>query len=418
MYELISAIGLPKVGVKRWQEIQISNVPMVSIYSTYESVYLTLKSTFNQNVFLTLDLEEIKARASVLNDTLSQFLVSNGNTTLPTVQGKYTIENKYVKYRDAVRSGYKITPVDQNGILNSPIPYPDRDWLALTKQDTDYHRMQSRCLVSVNGMFHLTDTDGNKLLVVDGAKSRRLCGQTNVGIHSFNNVAELDLIPITDSMIHRRYPDIPLSKVMYIDTGLNLNGKTLGIVLGGYLHILDRKTFYRISDSIVAIEFQNYPILERYFESKKYIDLSSLGLDLDENNPDLVNYPQLTSDIVLRKYATLSQSFLVAINSLDIFVEREELPTSKIPGTFISYNKPVYPLFTGYGRVSEYWVTEEKPFWSLNVVNDQMDNYMFQTFDTSNLNNINNVKDPKDPYEYGRGHYLKIGLSLRTLTGN
>lgn len=418
MYELISAIGLPKVGVKRWQTVAISNVPMVSIYSTYESVYLTLKSTFNQNVFLTLDLEKIKSRASVLNDTLSQFLVNNGNTTLPTIQGKYTLQEKYVRYRDAVRAGYKVTPVDQNGILNSPTPYSDRDWLALTKQNTDYHRMQARCLVSVNGMFHLTDTDGSKLLVVDGAKSKRLCGQTNVGVHSFNNVAGLSLIPITDSMIHRRYADTPLSKVMYIDSGINLNGKTLGIVLGGYLHILDRKTFYRISDSIVAIEFQNYPLLERYFESKKYIDLSSLELDIDEDNPDLVNYPQLTSDSVLRKYATLSQSFLVAIDSLDIFVDREELPTSKIPGTYISYSQPVYPLFTGYGKISEYWSTEEKPYWSLNVVNDATDNYMFQTFDISNLNNINNVKDPKDPYEHGRAHYLKIGVTIKTLTGN
>ena len=142
MYQLISAIGVLREGTKRWKNVDITNVSMLSIYSQYEKVIATLINTFNPTQKLNLDLERIKSRANSSSLTFSQYLVNNANNALPTEIGEYQINTKYAKYQDAVRAGYKINPVDRSGVINSTIPISDRDWLALTKPGIDYNTFQ------------------------------------------------------------------------------------------------------------------------------------------------------------------------------------------------------------------------------------------------------------------------------------
>lgn len=417
MYNLVSAIGKSKQYNGRWSAIDISTIPMVQIYNDYSKVIATITSSFAPTVKLSLDLDEVKSVNISSSVAFNDFLINNGNTTLPTSTVLYELSTKYCIYSDAIRARYKIMAVAEDGNINSNIPIPDRDWLSLKKPNINYTLFQKSCLVSVNGLIHLTDTDGNQVLVRDGAKSARISKLNQVGITSFRELGELELMPITTSMIHRRYPDIPLNRNMYIDIGPAKPNKTAMLVLGGYLHVLDNTTFHRISDSIFAINFENFPLLERYFESKQFIDLSSLGLDASVQYNAAINMPELLTDDVLIKYATLSQSFLVFINTENMFVENAALKRSNLSGKFTSHIEPIYPLIVGCGLIADYWRVKEDKQWALSMNVNWQNNYLFNTTPLQNLNNVNDARTPENLLDLGRGHFLKIGSDIRKIVG-
>lgn len=422
MYNLVSALGKSKQYNGRWSSVDISDVSMTQLYHDYSDVLVTITSNFAPTIKRTLDLADIKSANIGNSATFSQFLVANGNTTLPTATDTYVLETKYAIYADAIRAHYKATPINSDGHLISPIPMIDRDWLALQRPaekypDFDYELMQKSCLVSINGLFHLSDTDGEKLLVVDGAKSQRIAKTNQVGLTSFREVGDLQFIPITESMVHRRYDDVPLSRFLYIDIGQSIINKTAMLVLGGYLHVLDDLTFHRISDRIYAIDFSNYPLLDRYYESRSIIDLTSLELDVSETNDFTVNTQQLYSDEVLTKYVTLSQSFMVFVNTEDLFVEKQALRRSNLPCKFTSYVEPIYPLIVGCGMLGDYWRVDEDKQWALTVNQNWQNNYQFNTVPRSTLVNVDDARSPHDLYDLGRGHFLKIGTDIRKIVG-
>ena len=293
----------------------------------------------------------------------------------------------------------------------------ERDWLCMTKTGINYTLFKNSCLVSVNGFIHMTDTDGTKILVQDGAKSGRIARNNQVGITSFADIGQLEMIPITADMVHRRYTDIPLKTKLYIDIGTPKPNKTAMLVLGGYLHVLDDSTFSRISDSIFTIDFQNFPLLERYYESSQCIDLSSLGLDVHTENPFIVNVEQLYSDEVLTKYATLSQSFLVFIDTDNLFTETHALHHFSVPGMITSHIEPIYPLITGYGALGDYWRVKEDGQWALTITKGWQENYLFQSTGIENLVNVSDTRCPENPANVGRAHFLKIGTDIRAVIG-
>lgn len=422
MYNLVSALGKSKEYNGRWSSVDISDISMVQLYHDYIQVIVTLTSNFAPTVKLSLDLDELKSGNLSATYTFSEFLTLNGNAALPTFLDTYVLETKYAKYVDAFKAHYKVVPVGPEGHVDSPVPMLDRDWLSLTRSvetypDFDYDFFQKNCLISVNGMIHLADSDGEQLLVIDGAKSARIANKNQIGIISFREVGELNFIPITEAMVHRRYADVPLSKALYIDIGTSVLNKTAMLVLGGYLIVLDSTTFYRLSDDIYVINLENYPLLERYYESKESIDLSSLGLDASIENEHMVNRNQLYSDEVLTKYATLSQSFIVFVDSEDVFVEKQALPRSRLPGKFTSPVAPVWPLVVGCGAIGDYWSVKEDGQWALTVTKNWQVNYLFNTTLRSNINNVDDAREASNPLDIGRGHFLKIGTDIRKIVG-
>ena len=99
--------------------------------------------------------------------------------------------------------------------------------------------MSRYCLISVNGLLHKADGSVNGLYVRDGAKSSRIANKTNVGIISFKDVGEFDIIPINRNMIKQPSETLRLKEKIYLDLNTDLSNKTVLLSLGGYLHAVD-----------------------------------------------------------------------------------------------------------------------------------------------------------------------------------
>ena len=411
MYTLISAIGEPRGGDSRWAAVEIGNMPLATIFSTYSNVFAVLSNNFlDHNVSLSLaDIREAHGASSA---TFNDFLAGLGNSALPTSDAIPELNTRYAKYADAFHAGYKVTPVHPTAAPDAELPPSERTWLRLTRRDTDYVLFKKSVLVVINGFIHQTDGDVNGVYVKEGNNSATLSRRAEIGLISFRELGQLTQVPITEEMLYKQKPEQRMRDRTFVNLGQDLTNKTVMLVLGGYLHLLDAKTFYRVGEQTVAIDFGNLPFYERYLESREVIDLSSLPIEKTNRNDSQVGVENFLSDEVITAYMTLSQSFFVILDNPFVFSSRLAVHEAHMPGMFISYQRPDYPMVAGYGRTMNYWYTYEDQQYSLTVTDSFKPNRVFNTVNAKAQQSIADSRLPNDPVRHSMGYFLLIGRDI------
>lgn len=411
MYQLTSAIAKPLNGNGHWISVDIGDVAINVLFSTYSRIWAILTNSF-LTAPVALDLAQIRSQVGGESITFSQFLTANGNATLPTTNQIPAIKPRYAKYVDAFQAGYTVQPIHATAAPDAQLPAADLTWLYMTRPDTDYSTFYKSCLVNVNGYFHATDAGPNGVYVKDGMTTARISRENQLGILSFANLGSLSFVPITADMVYKQNDRENYKDRAYVDIGQDVSDKTVMLVLGGYLHVLDRKTFYRVGASMFAIDFGNLPFLDRYFESKKYIDLSSLPLSSTPRNDGQISTTEFFSDANILAYLTLSQSFFVILDNADIFAELSALPKTVLPNVYTSYEKPIWPVILSSGRLANYWPISEEGQYSLLCRNAFIPHPLYDTIDPRKVSSVSNQCDPGNANEIARAYFLKVGSDL------
>lgn len=410
MYTLVSAIGKEKSDPRKWKQIDISNITLNDLFINFKTVLALLTDPYmdEPEVF---DIEAIRVTHSGVNLTFNQFLIENDDSTLPTRAGSLDIKSVTAKYADAYRAGYSVNLISQTGVLDSQEPKEDKTWLILQKEGLDYDLFTKHCLTMVNGFFHLCEANSDGAFIKEGAVSNRICGQSTVGIVSFKGISELKQIPITLDMI-KPQADNPLHFRAVIDVGEDVTNKTVLLVVGGYLVLPGTGVFSLESESRLLIDFNNYSIPNRFFESNNYLDYSSFVLDTPSTNSEQYILDELYGDEFIKSLLTMPQSFIVILDNPDVYFEQEHVRVSPMPGIYTSYVKPEYPLFVGQGMAANYWYTHQKPYWSINTIDGLRHRRQYNTTDTRSLVSLDESRDPGDPVNWSRAYYLKISSDV------
>lgn len=414
MYTLVSAIAKSRSGGRRWTEVSIGDVGLNELFSTYSKIIATLNNNFLTGP-VSLDLDTIKAEYSGRTITFSQFLTQNGNKALQTTEGATAINTKTALYSNAFRSGYSVDLVSPDAGADTPLPRSDRPWLSLTRPNTDYQEFVDHCLVNVNGFYHFVDGGAGGIFVQDGGKTCDYSKENNIGILSFLNVGPITCLKITDDMIYKQNINQKLGERVRLDLGMDISNKVVMLVLGGYLHVYDPKTFWRINDTCMVIDMGRLPLIDRFYESWKTIDLSSLNLDFNSNNPSQFAVEQFYSDDVIRAYLKLSQSFVVILDTPDIFVERSYVEVTTLPDIFVASEPPKWPLVVGYGKHTNYWQTGSGPWdprWTIYSRNTLKKNYLYHTTDARDEISVSAELDPAKIANHSKAFFLKIGRDV------
>lgn len=408
-YTLVSALGKSLTGGQEWSSIDLGDMTFAEVVKGYSTVYAILTNPFITGQ-VSLNIASILPNITNHSLTFNTYLGSIGNAALPTSASIPSVQTSYARYMNAFQAGYSVTPIASMAALDSKLPVADKPHVVLTRANTNYESFYQNCLVSVNGFIHMTDTDkATGVWVLNAMKSCILSKKNKIGILDFQDIGTLSIIPITADMIYKQNTRQSLCNHAYINAGRDLTNTTVMLVIGGYLHLLDTKTFKLVGRESIMIDFNNYPLLERYYESKDYIDLSNLALSTFSNNPDAISVEEITSDAAITALLTLSQSFIVLLNNTDVSMDLVQLEKMRWPGCYASYVTPVYPLMTGYGKLNEYWWVYEKPRYALKCADNLKDNYIFNTVpDPRTQITVTNQADPMHPKDISNGYYLQI----------
>lgn len=407
MYQLISAIAKHKSPGSPWLRVDVTATKLADIYSTYEEVYFEVKNAFwTKN--RTMLASALRPRITQMSQTLPEFFTSIGNNTLPTVNGLASIKQGEVIYADAYWAGYSL---ERAIYARNPgyIPAPsEADCLVMKKEGVKPADLLKYCLVTVNGLVHRVDADSSVNYVLNAFNSVRIARRHEVGIINFKNIGALQCVSITPAMVHRRDPNQSMANQLYIKSPVSTKNKTVALVMGGYLHLLDNFTFCRVGEDIFCLDTQSLPLIDRFYESEKLIDLSSLGLERKGKNNVQISRAQLTSDETLTKWMTLSQSFLVLINNDVVNVEREQIETGSSWGMYVVPKEPTKPLLANYGSFLTYTKAVDDGKWTLTTGANTVNNLLVNTAEDFNSPFPADNRIPHNREEISRAQFLRI----------
>lgn len=411
MYTLESAVAKPQGNDNRWVTLDISTMKLVDLLMNYKKVYVVLTNPFIDHK-VTLDLEEIRAKYSVSKLTFTEFLTETGNKNLPTIDSVPVLSNRYVKYRDGVMAGYKITPVNSKKSPDADIPKGDKKDLYLTKKGLDFTEFGDYCMVSVNGFYHYVDTDSKGAWVIDGMKSNAVCKENYLGITSFKEVGKIQHKHITKEMLFKLSEIQDYRYQLGIDVGENINNKTIALVIGGYFHILDNRIFYQYNDNCIIVNTAKMNLLSRYQEMRQYLNLEELPFERSSRNESMVVVDDFLSDENLEALFTMSQSFLVLIDNTELFTETEYLRTPPTPGLLITPSVPDRPIFHRFGKLADYWWQKGCHFYAVQVGDNQWSRLQSETIQLAKLPATGDSEQTQMPVDLSPAFFLKIGCDL------
>lgn len=408
MYTIVSAIGVPFGVNQRWQIVELVSYPVWQLFTDYRVCQITLIPEGSTD-FVYLSLKDIAASYSTYPGFFEQLLQELGNEALPTTPTGVVMSKSEATYTDAFRVGYKATPVDSDNIA---IPNLDNQLFShvrLERKDAkiDYDFFQNHCLVSVNGYYHQTTTDGvNGVVVQDAMKSVRISKQNQVGLWSFSNLCSLKTVTKAECS----------TSITGTSATLTLPGsltdKYVFLILGGYFVPVDSSALMQVAPNAFTIRFDLLPMLHRYVESSNYIDVSSILGNATPANPNALQVGDLLTPAAIEAWLSLSQTFFVVLDKKEIFIERQAIKRIGQASRYISYQEPKYPLVLELGRQPAYWSVQENTQWSLNIANNRQADVMYEVNPLPDT--IKAVEDlPGMPGHLQYAHLLQLGSDVR-----
>lgn len=410
-YMYIEAHVLPNTLAPQWRIENIKESRLLDVFSRNREIVIKLEHNGEE---IYVDFNQFRAEFATYQNTLATFLLSLEGKTVEKVQEPDFNRIDYIRYEDAYRVGYatKLTKIG----VHFPNEYPKSELsdveLFRPGKVAGAEKLHSQCLLSVNGYYHATDSDGTRSYIVDAGKTAEKSKVCLVGITSFQKLGSLSKYKINDADLSREKADRPLKERVFLKLPGELEKKSFFLVLGGYLVFPKDGVLWQVNDDTAAIDLTRLPYIERLLESSQSLDLSSLGLTESELNPENINLEEAWSDAVIRKYFQLSQSFIVVVDREGLFWAKKVIRQILAPGMFTSWQEPTYPLIVGHGRLAEYWKTMEGGYWSVNVLDNWYRNYLFSRHQQQKtVKNVTGMLSFDRPFEYSQGLLLEIGAT-------
>lgn len=412
MYTCVSAV-VKTQGVNQKYQVKDVNAELVrDLISQSTAVYLLLTHPAIPNT-VSLDLMSVPDITVTIPATLTvaQWLTSRGNASLPTKEELPVVKKASVRYNDGFLAGYSISLLHPTAGEGAELPDSEMTDLRLTRSGMDYAAFCKKCLVTVNSLLHITDSSTRGIRVVDGGRSVQYANKNSIGIHSFSEVGELNFYPIDKDNVYKRNGlNLREGFTIKLPDEVDLLGKVVLLSLGGYLHTGQHR--YSITgERTIFVEWAKIPFAERYFESRKLIDLSKFEdtVEFTANQGFTLDMLQALSDESILAYLGLSQSFIITVDTDDFLHERVPLERTGLPGRYYFYEPPIYPMQLGTGLMPEYIPVNDDGEYELCID----DNFAKRFYDDTRLISENNRATgfavPQFPKFYASAYMLKMG---------
>lgn len=397
-----------KAGAQ-WEEIDGTNEIVASLFQKYRDIILVLGDDTSTDERI-VDLAQVKPSYALFNNTLTilvQSLSSYGFETLPALPMS---DVGYVTYVSAHWARYAINFAKAGVEYLQGTPVDMLTDVSLRRDDVEgKDTLHKYCLFSVNGYIHNSEMANGITYVKDAGKSMQYTQSNQMGILSFLDVGALSKLPITASMISVMPGFSSLSERIKLTVPEEYIGKPCFLVMGGYLIFADGLGFTQVSNLSYSLDMTSVHYVNKVLESQQYLDLTALGLLPTGNNPTAFSLDDLKSDDVITKYLTLSQSFLVFVDTDRLFWGRIPLRQSNSPGLFTTYQEPTYPLFLESGRMCDYWKQEERGRWSVTMADSYRRPWMHQHENEANLKHLFGQLSFDAKNQFSQGFLLEIG---------
>lgn len=413
MYQYVRAFLRKRGKNQQWTNVDISGMQANIVFRDYIAGYVTLTNATLGAGELYVDLTALKQHNSPnQNMAFSTWIGIIGFATIPTLATEPQYATSEILYSDAIQANYKLRACKNDIIPDLPefesyidnvqveLPLSERRDMAISKPNTDMRLLQRAALISINGFYHRSMMRGVELQVVDGAHNALRKSTPDVGITSFADIGEITQHPITPEMILIGNPIKPevgyqYQHGCYIATGIDMTDKSVMLVLGGYLQVED-STYDIVNKTlgIVKINFNKINMPLRIFETMDVMDLQTLGLTQSMVREGAVSISEIYSNDIIMRYLTMSQSFIVIVDTPALYRTRSLVEHTGLYGVYDCPTEPKYPLKTRYGRLVNYWTRRAAEVFILETEHIPAYSYLYSTTSWRTERVVNNTRLP------------------------
>lgn len=340
-----------------WETPDIGVMPCNQIFTKYREIYAVLQNTYIEGA-LTLDLSKIRTKIETLSMTFDEWLVQNANTALPTTEGIPTVTYLSSRYGDAYDAGYSLKGTDSRYSPEMVVTPEHQVDILLSRADTDYSKLVKNCLFTVNGLFHRASASQDGVYLVKGGECCNLVNDIQVGIFNLQDVSSFECLSFMSGYFKKPVKLLDYKDKIYIRFPRKLSGKSLFLVLGGFLITPNQGAFKLINDDTLMVNMNRIPYHRFFFETLKRANVDSMALD--STGDDRRSVKELDSDEAIKQYFLLPHSFLVVLDSQDITVRESRVGDMGIPGRWEYHTYPQGVLRASDGTHPEYRVLEQE----------------------------------------------------------
>jgi hypothetical protein len=409
MYQLTAGLLKSRARGSSFEEKDLSSYKVKSLLRDYKETYLVL-SHFAMTGPITLRLKDAERLIVSLSTdpTVTEWLTGLGNTALPTLTGLPKVIRKSILARDPWQAGFSATLCVPFGSPFNETTDADKTDIWLTRDKTDYVTSQSHALATVNGLLHRVDADKEGMYIINGGVTFRRSKNAILGLLSFESIGKIKTHAITPDMIYHTEPTGKLSDSAFIKLPFNAAGKVVGVVIGGYLHLVSSDVKV-LGDKSIKLLMNRIPYWERYMESRGTIDMSSMERFHKVNETDISLYDNagFNSDECIKELLTLSQSFLVEIATDNMSVRAVKTTNTGLPGRFYWHEQPLFPLRTELGKLPSYVSFEEDGVFVLCIDNNLVQRRVFTQIENQDRLLTTEARQSNWARQYHRGDLVQ-----------
>lgn len=376
----------------RWSIEDVSKIALNQLMQLYRQVELPITDFYGAEKTLYAHHYESTFRNSTL--TLPQWLLTIGNDALTLDEGHPSLTMVETTYAPlTMRKGtFKMAKAGHHP--SHEVAVEDYDDLIVTYEGIAPADLHLQCLFTINGLVLPTTYHQYGCRIKHAGDVIRKSSELSGGILDFSKIGTITQIPITEDLVHKVSEEHSYFDRLLINTKINVNNRTVGIVIGGHLHLLDTVVDV-IGDTTVAITLRNSRYVERVLETQHALDLEMMGLtDIDSQSV----MSHVMSDVSILRYLTSPYSFLVIINNPNMILDKEGVSHSiKLGGHVVPDTRPLSRLVDHLGRGIDYWPIKGERFWALNGTDSHRQTYMHQLTNWHQLVRMNDGAVPYRP---------------------
>lgn len=356
MYFLVTAVLKERNTNKPWSEVDLSAVTVRDFLKNYISGYVVLTNNslpgehiVDYMTFLTGNLPQ-----PLINITFPQWLALINNRVLAVIKEPDFVYGE-AWYSDALKAGWSIERAHPISPSNDNYTQADLTDGLLIKPSVSMDMFGDYILTTQNGLLHYSYPTAKGIKVKDLTKSFYTSNKQNVGVLSFTDIGKVTQVPIAISNLIPVDPTDNMMREFHVDVNMNLTNKTVWVSIGGYLHTEANEVFVVNPETgLIGVNLEKIDIPRRIAHSSQLIDLSSLGIFKPDWSPTLFDLTELKSHVVMQRYLTLSQSFVIVIDTQNIAIEKEELEYTGIVGVYKCPKRRSYAIINEYGLFQYY----------------------------------------------------------------
>lgn len=354
-----------------WLSADIRSVKCVDLFALYRNIEVAVTDAYGKAKTLNLYDYENELRNSTL--TVAGWFATLGDRSLILAAGYPALNTTIANYLPIGFSNESMRLAKRGYDPSHVVPVEDYADVIVAHPRVSPKDLHEHTLCSVNGYFVPSTYHDYGMRLFEAGNVIRRSGELALGMLNFERIGKVTKVPVTENMVHRVDETLSYQDSVVINVGQSLKNKTVGIVIGGHLHLLDGLVKI-IGNQSIMISLRRMRYVERVLASRDYLDVSNMGLDVLDVGALVSN---LTSDAGVLKYLTGPHTFVVLIDNPTVYVEEKVPDQTARWGQFgLDGREELAGLFDQFGQLMDYWPTYEMGQWALDTLRDANSTFM------------------------------------------